>query len=497
MTHQWKVAGSRSGSLVPKGTAIFEDVCVRIFNWFPTDQALECSWLISNPNQEVTKMLAKKKRNCFRYSVVYLSFLLMAPVAHSATLYVNQAARTTGMDCVKKEPCATIEDAMNAATKGSRVIVYPGWYQENVLISEDNIKLESLTGPRNTFIAYDGADIINVTGENAAIGKKGKGFGIWADPESSTNSTIGVFFSSEKIKIEGNHFWGIDFDYATDHASFAIQGSNANKATIKGNWMEGWLGGINWFSNGKAKNLIQENEMYRMQGDCIFVDHFGGGSTKIVKNNLNACRDVEGGSRSGSASGITVNFFGTPGKATVADNVVQRTPVGYVLNGGVAVFQRNQHVIGRETFLLSNTDKSQVKDNLTQFVEQAVLLANDVTNATVSGNFFNTNQILTHDRPDTSSIKAFTKNEIVRRASGPGELCAIYALSNDYSADPIELAGNHWGGFDGDGDGEPNLSTDPACTGSTQDMAYQAGTILFPKPATTNVVPKFKDRSPL
>jgi hypothetical protein len=113
---------------------------------------------------------------------------------------------------------------------------------------------------------------------------------------------------------------------------------------------------------------------------------------------------------------------------------------------------------------------------------------------TISGNHFTANEILFHGRQDTSSIKSFSNNEIRRRTSGPGELCAINTSDFDYSADNIEFQKNHWGAFS-TLFGDPRPLGDPACAGTQSEIAFNNGEITFNAIFETARF-KYKDRSP-
>ena len=429
-------------------------------------------------------------------SLFTIACLLCSAVLHAKSLYVDQNSSFIGPDCTKRNPCGSIIDALGVAANNDKIIVYPGWYSGSLSITQDRLKLESVTGARHTFIASDDASIIEVSGNGVTIGRSGKGFGIWKEDEDSvTNDTVGVSVTADKVKIEGNRIWLIDFVYGNGGSGAAIE-VNGNQAIIKKNWIEASMEGIVISGDGRAKHQITENEMYRMQGDCIRVESNGGGKAKITKNSMSACRVVEGASRDGDSHGILVNFFGTTGKATIADNTVERTPIGFSVSGGAHLLQRNQHTIGRTAFILNDGDKPQIKDSATAFVEQAVYMNQNVTNATVSGNYLYANEILFHDRPDTSSLRSFTKNEVFRRTSGPGAQCAIAAASSDYSAEPINFSRNHWGAFaPALGSAAPDLAGDAACAATNAQTAEAAGDITFNGVFTTPPV-KYKDRTP-
>ena len=423
--------------------------------------------------------------------------LAAASAVPAKTLYVDwNSSFIDNSQCTKNNPCDSIGAALVQATKGSKIIVYPGWYSEQVVIDKENIKLESLAGPRNTFIANDAAAIISVTGENAVIGKKGKGFGIWRDTESAENSTVAIHSTANKIRIEGNHLWPFDFTYGSSQSGAIIELVGTDKATITGNWFEAAKNGIVITSDEKASHLIQENEMYRMQGDCIRMTLNGGGSAKIRKNNLNSCRVQEGQNRMGDSHGILVDFLGVTGKATITDNVVQRTPIGYSVSGGNHVLQRNQHTSGRTGYIFNDADKPQLRDSLTQFMEQAVFLNENVTNATINNNYFHANEVLVHERMGTSSLKSFANNEIAQRSSGPGYLCAI-ATGGDSYPDGIVFKKNHWGGFaPALGSAAPDFPGEPDCSGTNAQTAFNNGQLQF-DPIFKTAKFKYKDKSPL
>lgn len=434
-----------------------------------------------------------------KYQTLGMLCLLAANSASAKTLYVDGQTQNSGAECTKAAPCLTMQEAITLAERNDRIVVGPGYYSEGTLmLDEDGIKLESVAGSKATFLVSDGPELINATGNKIVIGKKGKGFSLWREDESAENGTVMIRGTGDKIKIEGNSFWPFDYTYGSNQSGPIIELTGTDAATIRHNYLGAGKAGINIVSDGRANHIIDSNRLEDMQGSCIDLTLDAGGNAKIRKNFMTACREVQSDSRAGNSAGIRVATSMGGGKATIQDNSVTRTPIGFYVVGAPHLVQRNVHTFGREHVIVEAADKVQIKDNLGQFISYGYTLDADVTNATISGNRLNSNQPLVHIRELESSLKSFTNNQLVRRTSssfGPGPLCPV-SLGGDNYPDGIVLKKNSWGGFaEGMGNDSPNLDTYADCDATNAEIAYNNFSITFDG-VSKNASVKVKDKSP-
>lgn len=82
-------------------------------------------------------LLSKKNKLQFSIIAFFLSFLIMNGTAASSALYV---------DAEGGEDFTTIQAAINNASPGDTIIVYPGTYTENVNANVENITIRSFPG---------------------------------------------------------------------------------------------------------------------------------------------------------------------------------------------------------------------------------------------------------------------------------------------------------------------------------------------------------------
>jgi len=146
-----------------------------------------------------------------------------------------------------------IQDAIDNASPGDTVLVYPGTYEERLTVEVDNLTLRSVDGPKSTIINGRGKDILEVHADNVTI----DGFTI-------ENGTHGIsLYKSNGCKVINNvitHCMGMGEWWKCDGLSL----NESHYNIIENNFITRCCGGIG--GQFSTHNLIVNNVVTHMMG---------------------------------------------------------------------------------------------------------------------------------------------------------------------------------------------------------------------------------------
>ena len=452
-----------------------------------------------------------------------LLFALSGQAAYAATLYVdNYFGDDTDNDrCRKTTPCFSIQHAINMGGRSARILVNPGYYNESLTISEDNVKIYSTAGPTVTSIAgvdsandYD--NIITVTGKNFVLGAKGKGFNISGGVDDSTPpigpngyTFVALSLNGENPKIEGNMIAAYDYpDF--NNTDSAIWLNTAQKATVRYNQIIGWKFGIDRIDTSTRSTItISDNEISDIGSNCIYINSGPRSADKITRNKIFNCvndRIVDGY----TAAAVQLEYPepGTTSRPKVTDNQITDNLRGIVVGSNVRPLIQQNSLIntfqdedfplysGEGIVFYGNTQPT-VKDNVFQntyiAMETGDYNGENVSNAVVTGNnVLDAETIFYISQDDTSPFKQVRKNNF---GNVIGDECVIHLSDDDYSGGPIQFKQNYWGLFSNSGvsGNEPDLSS-PECAGTNTETVAGNGQLTFDKPTDKPFSIRFKDK---
>ena len=163
-------------------------------------------------------------------------------------------------------PCLTLNWIMLfLAGKNDKVIVQPGVYVENVDITAEGVKIESVAGRAGTIFeaSNPGDHVISIQASRVQFGKKGKGFTVRG---ASGAGSAGVQVDSEvhtNTKVEGNAATGNDI-------GFLLQGE---KVQVRNNKILDTVSGHGIFCSECVRGLFQENIIMNAGSVGIFLDN--------------------------------------------------------------------------------------------------------------------------------------------------------------------------------------------------------------------------------
>ena len=312
-------------------------------------------------------------------------FSLTLCVAHGATLYVSKDG-DDGNPGTRSKPFLNIQAAIDASKRNGRIIVGPGKYVENLVISEnaldeslDGLKLESSAGRWATVIDGDdsvdgdgdGIPVIEVRAFKVQIGRKGKGFTVQnaGDPVAGIPAA-GLDYVGAQGKIEGNWFvenpigafvagylgetrkLQIRGNIFSDNADRGLYCLNCNGAIIRENRASGNTVGIDlastgsatvqknvlmgnaiiglWNQNSNGGNRIQDNVLVRSSNNGYIQTGIGG---DLVQGNITAK----------TGTGINISQLpGSSGQVTKKNLSVANTGDGFYIGTGAShKFEQN------------------------------------------------------------------------------------------------------------------------------------------------------------
>ncbi len=251
-------------------------------------------------------------------------------IAAAKTLYVAKWG-TDDADCgARTTPCENIQDAIDNAKKNDKIVVAPGKYEENLVISDmdgedrTGLKLESESGRYATFIvSVDGLEPVFKSNQTKLqIGKSGKGFTF--DGDNLGSSGIEAVTDCTSCKIDGNRFLNI-------HAGLLVSGE---RIQIRNNIIEALNAAVSTtdlgiYCSACPKGLIQENTIMNGGSNGIAIESSDG--INVLKNRISG----------GNVTSIGMSVSGNTDTFKLRDNVVE----GRSSNSGIEILNLSKVTI--------------------------------------------------------------------------------------------------------------------------------------------------------
>ena len=286
---------------------------------------------------------------------------------------------------------ATIQAAVDKAASGDIILVQPGTYTENIVITRANLELRSASDiPEDTIIASNttGKDVIYI---GARANSKIKGFTI----SGATGATIsGISISlCNGCTIENNKFlnnnMGISVkssgnivvrnNTATVGTGTGIYITQSYSTTISGNKVSGYASGIK-IDDSQGGNTISGNTVSQISGNGIGLED---ASNNALESNIV------------SSTGNRGIYLARSSKNNLKNNIVSSSGSNGIemeLSSGNTVF--NNTVSGNTTtdnnhgiFLYTCTD-SYVQSNTVSGCEYGIAMRTSENNSVVNNNAY-------------------------------------------------------------------------------------------------------------
>ncbi len=253
---------------------------------------------------EVMRMRASRSR---------LAWLLGAASALAlATAHTDGAApvpATDGRSIRVPAQIATIQGAIDIASRGAVVVVGPGRYHEHIDFKGKAIEVRSSVGPARTVIDGDGSAVVAVfrSGETRQSVLRGFTITHGAIPPEGGTAVIagaGVGINGASLTIVGNVVTDND---AGDHAGAGI-GVSAGSPLIRDNRIVGNHTGLDGAGGG-----IIAGEGTEIVGNHIEGNRSGGGGGLVIYNGATVVRGnvIQGNPSARSGGGVA--FLGDGG----------------------------------------------------------------------------------------------------------------------------------------------------------------------------------------
>jgi uncharacterized repeat protein (TIGR01451 family) len=266
---------------------------------------------------------------------------------------------------------ATIQEAIDAAADGDRVVVAPGVYRENLNFLGKAILLESRDGPEETIIdgGLNAPGVSFISGEpasallrgmlvrNSAIGLRIEGASptirgnrVW-DNNARSNFGGGISVENGSPAIENN---SIDGNQAGSGGGISIRSGRpiVRSNTISNNFASSFGGGLSVVASQSVieQNLIEGNESLRDGGGIEFR-----ADQSVVRNNrilANRASDAGGGISASGGTRVEQNliarnaaFSGSGAALRGAPAFLQNTLAANESPAGGAVLLESQSVV--------------------------------------------------------------------------------------------------------------------------------------------------------
>lgn len=212
----------------------------------------------------------------------------------------------------------SIQDAVNSAVSGDVILVKPGTYKENILVTKDGLEISSESGnPKDTIIEpYDpNADVLTVEADNITV----KGFTISG---ADVNCSGICLHQSKNCLLENNRL--IDNSYGI-YLYYSLKNNILN----------------NVISNSDNGIYFEESDYNSITGNKVSRCHYGiflmsSKNNRVSKNIVTENRDcgiLSMASNSNSYSGNTVSdnhrgiHFGSSDSNTLSENFITSNEV--------------------------------------------------------------------------------------------------------------------------------------------------------------------------
>ncbi|MCO5381346.1 MAG: pectinesterase family protein [Methanosarcina barkeri] len=319
-----------------------------------------------------------------------LKLLLLAFFIFTLSSFIGAAATyTVATDGTGNY--ATIQAAVDKAASGDIILVQPGTYTENIVITKANLELRSASdNPEDTIIASNttGKDVIYI---GARANSKIKGFTI----SGATGATIsGISMSlCNGCTIENNKFlnnnMGISLkssgnivvhnNTATVGTGTGIYITQSYSTTISGNKVSGYASGIK-IDDSQGGNTVSGNTVSQISGNGIGLEDT---SNNALESNIV------------SSTGNRGIYLARSSKNNLKNNIISSSGSNGIemeLSSGNTVF--NNTVSGNTTtdnnhgiFLYTCTD-SYVQSNTVSGCEYGIAMRTSENNSVVNNNAY-------------------------------------------------------------------------------------------------------------
>ena len=338
-------------------------------------------------------------------------------VANPKTIYVD--------DDLQDYPNAdftTIQDAVDAATPGDTIIVYPGTYTQSVNVNKDHLTIQSESGAEATIVQVGGigargfevtADYVNIKGFTIKyLGEYHAETGIYLnDVEQCDISNNIIISSEEEVLIEGTILrgpfnTGIDLDNSSSNnlenniiiGSYLGRGiflyhsngntllnntvgsgelstgsgitlSHSNNNRLTGNIVRNFTNGI-FITSLSNYNTLDNNTISDSVSDGIFIYSFS--SNNILTRNTT----------SNNSRGICLS-------SSCTNNILTRNDIASNFDTGISIYSSNNNRIYLNNFTNNGRNVySQKSSNAWNSPEEMTYTYNEKTYTSYLGNYW-------------------------------------------------------------------------------------------------------------
>ena len=417
-----------------------------------------------------------------KYLANYMALigLLLSMQSMAATFHVQKYGDDLNT-CGQNDPCLTIQNAINQTAVGDRVLVGPGIYQENLLITQNDIRVVSLSGADATVIeaVNDTVPTIDITADNVVLGRQEKGFTILQE-NAFAGSNINIIGNNSTVV--GNSLT-LTESSTTTLASRYIVNISGSGSTLRHNQI--LLNNIEEFGIGMSpdgfpsslsdgvehvvtNNYIRCTATSYGGGIGLFIFNGENSNTRVVNNRFENCGNLptttsvfDPFTPSISILNLKNDFSGL----SINSGDVYRENVFINTNSAIGLFGGNPSVIdnlmqndnpqGIGVFLV-NTSEARVRGNLIVNTDIAINLTTDISTTTPNQNdivrntIFDSNTAVDISNAGTThddAIDRFALNNIINSA------CPL--VLGQVLATTVNLNNNYWGNTTG-----PDFSCD-------------------------------------
>ena len=248
---------------------------------------------------------------CKKNKLQFLTIALFLILLMNGTAAAVPAASTLYVDAQGNGNYTTIQDAVNNASSGDTILVYPGTYTENVNASVENISIRSFSGnPGDTIVKRLCvlSHTFKITADNVTI----SGFNI-----TGTNATGIYMHEISGANITDNKFSGVDCGVQMEKSSRCSLINN----TVNGAVQHGF------YLSSSSNNCILTNNTISYTGE----------EGILLKNSINCILTNNTVSRIGS-EGIRVKYSNG---CTLINNAVTDANSGISLDSSDECVLRN------------------------------------------------------------------------------------------------------------------------------------------------------------
>jgi len=241
----------------------------------------------------------------------------------SALIVISIAGTAWAADLLVPQQFATIQSAIDVATDGSRIVVSPGTYRENLLIEQRSISLVSTNGAEQTIldgqakgpvVAARGSGVESLTLMGFTVTN---GFSTFDTPSPGAGSGGGIHLMELKTaSISDNVIRG--------NVGCLGSGIAASSTTVS-------------ILRNRINDNIQDASCNGASGGGIFFNADAGSPSSIAGNEI--ARNRIGG----TGAGIYAN---APAGVTIANNRIADNIAGAEAGGGILINSSSADIVG-------------------------------------------------------------------------------------------------------------------------------------------------------